>query len=160
MSENNPLDAPVTPVVRSTFDKLHRIFFGIELALWGLTLGALVLLGLSTALIFCLLLFIVYLFFPILIFGSRDWKRHLLSHLTGLALAAGFVPALFALVSWGGAYDWALCYAIGGGLLAVIFFIMMAKSNNAAPPDRFYVHLPVPIALQPAIEEVLYLLWL
>ncbi len=87
------LDQPILPPVRTPL--VRRIFIGLEIVLLLAVLVALLwksesweggsemlVIGIS-----CLSL--LYLVFPILLFGSRGWRQHLGSHAVGFAMMFG-----------------------------------------------------------------------
>lgn len=86
--------------------KIQRIFIGIELGLWALC-GIGYLLKTAGASFYHYLLLpafsllgLFYLLCPIWLFGSVGWRRHVGSHLIGIALFGSFLPILFVVEHW------------------------------------------------------------
>ncbi len=124
--------------------KTQRAFQWIELALWlaGL-LGFLAKItgqsgGPEIMIIGLGLLGFYYLLFPIFLFRSVGWKRHVGAHLIGFALFCSVLAIVFAVLHWNGAIEQVrngLKTTALASIFTLIFYFLPSQRPNG---KQFY----------------------
>ena len=147
MQDNTILDhIPHTPSNQPN-KRTQRIFLGIELALWGLCLLVYLLntAGVLSFLIPLVLPFafvgLFYLICPIWLFGSVGWKRHIGSHLIGIALSGSVLPILFVIQRLSNAAEQiqnALNLSVLASLFTLLFYFLRKDSPRGR---RFFLNV-------------------
>jgi hypothetical protein len=144
-----PLDAPIKESGPQRPNLAHRIFFGLELLLWAVALLALLFTyesweGGSELLVLSVgFLIFAYLLFPILLFGSRGWRQHIGSHLTGNVMALVVSAFLFRSLHWEGAREMALLAFMPSLLFLLTVIIIILAKPLRWHKSHFYKHIMV-----------------
>lgn len=81
----------------------------------------------------------LYSLVPLLVFGSRGWKRHIGSYCVGIALYAAVLSYLFVIERWPLAKEMGIVSFLPCLAGTVIAFIFMCLNFRWNPGDRFYI---------------------
>jgi len=147
IQNDTPLDSPIDQPNPQRPKLAHKIFFGLELLLWGIVLFGLLFKyesweGGDEALILSAAgLTFTYLLFPILLFDSRGWLRHVGSHVAGLAMALAVMAFLFRAQHWEGAAEMALLPFIPSLLILLTVGILILVKPVRWHEGHFYKHI-------------------
>jgi hypothetical protein len=158
MHENTILDHE--PVTKSWVPLLHKTTLAIEISLWLFiiisneqpwrhdvqfflrkTLGPS-----NESLMALLIALFFYLLFPILIFRSRNWKQHLLSHFCGLVIFIWILSIFFHLEAWPGEQELTIASLLHCLVLTIVSFIMfLIKFRTKA--RNFFLNIFIRMAI-------------
>lgn len=155
---NEPiLDDFSVPSVPGPNKKAQQVCLYIELGLWALV-GISVLLKYMAVPFYSkslfastVLLALLYLMFPIWLFGSVGWRRHIGSHLVGFAMMGSVLPILYALTAQQSMAADQAANAMRLGIIVTIFTtIFYFARKNSPRGSAFFTSIlmrSVPMAL-------------
>ncbi|HRI58697.1 MAG TPA: hypothetical protein PK228_03210 [Saprospiraceae bacterium] len=143
--DHTPLDAPIT--TSKTTNRAQKIFLTIEVLFWAIAGFALLLKAASLfggdefLIIAMTMLMLLYLFFPIFLFGSKGWLRGIGSHLVGFSLTISAMAWLFKIERWQNATEMGVTSGLFSVVAIVGVVIVVLLKRSRWTDDSFYKHV-------------------
>lgn len=100
----------------------------------------------DSTLIALLVAMLFYLLFPILVFKSKNWKQHIVSHLCGLVISLFIMSFFFKLESWPFANELGIT-ASGGSMVFGIASLVLLLKNIKSGAKSFYLNVFIRMAI-------------
>jgi hypothetical protein len=152
---DNPTPPPLPEPQKDIWWTFHRIFFFMDLGLWGLFILCSALSLHEGAIVFMSVLLLMNILVPGFIYGARGWIRYLLAYVAGLSFVIVAAAMLFRFESWEGTAEMSMLGLTLCVPLALLSWVLFGiHVNKSWPRSVFFLQIALRTTLVSAIVGI------